>query len=219
CSGFVYALATAAGLISAGIAQRVLCIGAETYSRFLNPADRSTAVIFGDGAGAVVLRAGEPDELGALGPFDLGSDGERSELIVIPAGGSRTPVAGATADRYLSMDGREVYRHAIPRMAESSRKVLRLAGWEPDDVDLLVGHQANVRILDAVAKRLGVPPERVAIHLDRVGNTAGASIPLALADAAGQGALSPGHRVLLTSFGGGLTWGSTVLTWPDVTVA
>ncbi|MGH8885739.1 MAG: beta-ketoacyl-ACP synthase III [Egibacteraceae bacterium] len=220
CTGFVYALAVSAGLISAGIAEWVLCVGAEAFSNLVDPRDRTTAVIFGDGAGAVVLRAGDPDELGAVGPFDLGSDGDRSDLIAVAAGGSRQPLTSKhqTEDLYLAMDGREVYRHAIPRMAESSKAVLERAGLQVADVDRFVGHQANIRILDAVADRLGIPADRRVANIERVGNTAGASIPLALADAAADGTLQAGHRVLLTAFGGGLTWGSTVLTWPMITI-
>ena len=215
CSGFVYALAAGTGLIAAGIADSVLVIGAEVITPFLDPEDRSTSVIFGDGAGAVVLRAGEPDEPGAIGPFDLGTDGEGSDLISVAAGGSRQPpVTGtaASAANYLMMDGREVYRHAIPRMVASSKRVLERRGWDVADVDRLVGHQANKRILDAVAKHLGIPEERATVNINRYGNTAAASIPLALADAG----LVAGDRVLLTAFGGGLTWGSTALVWPDL---
>ncbi len=218
CTGFVYALATATGLIAAGIAGRVLVIGAEVMSAVLDPDDRSSTVIFGDGAGALVLRAGDPDELGAVGPFDLGSDGEGADLIEIPAGGSRLPTGRdqpARGQHYFRMDGREVYRHAIPRMVESSRAVLAKAGMQVADVDRLVGHQANARILNAVGERLGVPTERCTVNIDRYGNTSGATIPLALADAG----LAAGDRVLLTAFGGGLTWGSALLTWPDLASA
>lgn len=218
CSGFVYGLASATGLIAAGIAGRVLVIGAEVITPFMDPDDRGTVVIFGDGAGAVVVRAGEPDEAGAVGPFDLGSDGEHSILISLAAGGSRIPAGRDEPERaqhYFYMDGREVYRHAIPRMVESSRTVLDRAGLTVDDVDKLVGHQANIRILDAVGDRLGIPPEKRVVNLDRYGNTAAATIPLALADAD----LSAGDRVLITAFGGGLTWGSTTFTWPEMASA
>jgi 3-oxoacyl-[acyl-carrier-protein] synthase-3 len=218
CTGFVYALAAAAGLIAARVAERIVVIGAETITPFLNPDDRGSAVIFGDGAGALVLRAGTPDEPGALGPFDLGSDGEQSHLIAVPAGGSRRPPhagVAATADHYLQMDGREVYRNAIPRMVTSSQAVLAAAGWDVADVDKFVGHQANVRILDAVADRLGIAADKRVVNIHRYGNTAAASIPLALADAD----LRCGDRVLLTAFGGGLTWGSTLLTWPEIAAA
>jgi 3-oxoacyl-[acyl-carrier-protein] synthase-3 len=217
CTGFVYGMATAAGLIAGGIAERVLLIGADTYSSILNPDDRATVAVFGDGAGAVVLRAGDADEPGALGPFDLGSDGSGSDLIMIPGGGSRRSPGGATpTDRYFAMRGKEVFRHAVTQMSASAEAVLRRAGWTIDDVDRFVAHQANIRILDAVGTRLGIGRDRLAVHLDRVGNTGAASIPLALADAVTNGSLRPGHRVLLTAFGGGLTWGSVVLRWPDV---
>jgi 3-oxoacyl-[acyl-carrier-protein] synthase III len=218
CSGFVYGLATAKGLIAADVAESVLLIGAEVMNRFMDPLDRSTAVIFGDGAGAVVLRAGNADELGAIGPVDLGSDGSNADLLAVEAGGSRMP--GSTADlppgaHFLHMEGKEIYRHAVARMVESSRRVLDKVGWSVADVDRLVAHQANVRILDAVGDRLGVAPERRHVNIDRYGNTSAASIPLALADAG----LAPGDRVLMTAFGGGFTWGSAVLRWPEVTPA
>ncbi|AGL16534.1 beta-ketoacyl-ACP synthase III [Actinoplanes sp. N902-109] len=222
CSGFVYALASAAGAIAAGIAERVLVIGAETYSTILDPQDRATSVIFGDGAGAVVLRAGEPSEPGALLGLDLGSDGSLKDLIIVPAGGSRMPAAapgesGARpAGTYFHMQGKPVFRHAVTRMAASSRAVLDAAGWTPESVDWFVGHQANVRILHAVADQLGMARERTVVNLDRVGNTSAASIPLALGDAVSAGLLNPGDRVLMSAFGGGLTWGSTALVWPAV---
>jgi len=218
CSGFVYGLAAGSGLVAGGIAESVLVIGSEVISAYLNPADRSTSVIFGDGAGAVVLRAGEADAPGALGPFDLGSDGDRSDLIQVPAGGSRMPVGRGVDDpsaHYLFMDGREVYRHAIPRMVGSCNTVLARAGLEVTDIDRFVAHQANARILEAVADRLEVPASKRVMNIDRVGNTSAASVPLALADAK----LQAGERVLVTAFGGGLTWGSTIFTWPELASA
>ncbi|MFJ8658557.1 beta-ketoacyl-ACP synthase III [Streptomyces sp. NPDC093795] len=222
CTGFLYGLATATGLIASGTADSVLLIGAESFTTIVDPADRSTSAIFGDGAGAFVLRAGEPDELGAIGPFDLGSDGSLAELLMIPAGGSRQRSSGrpaAPGEEYFLMQGKQVYRHAVLRMTESAQRVLAKAGHGTDRIDRFVGHQANLRILDAVADRLGVPPERRISNIDRVGNTAAASIPLALADAAAAGELSPGDRVLASAFGGGLTWGSCLLRWPDITPA
>lgn len=218
CSGFVYALATGTGLIAAGIAERVLVVGAETINRFMDPANRSTSVIFGDGAGAVVLRAGREGELGAVGPFDLGSDGEGADLISVAVGGSRRPAnlpVERAADHFLTMDGREIYRRSIPKMVESSRKVLAKAGLDVADVDRLVGHQANARIIDAVARGLGIPEQRCTVNIAKYGNTAAATIPLALADAG----LRAGDKVLLTAFGGGLTWGSAMLVWPELTPA
>ena len=241
CSGFVYGLATAGGLIASGVADRVLFIGAEAFTTLVNPADRATAPIFGDGAGAVVLRRGAADEPGALGPFDLGSDGALADLLAIPGGGSRQRSASAalghdglghdglghdglghgavpTADWYLRMEGRPLYTQAVERMSASARSVLDRVGWSVDDVDWFVGHQANVRIVRAVAEELGVPEERVPVNIDRVGNTLAASIPLLLNDTAQRGDLKPGDRVLLSAFGAGLSWGSTVLTWPDISV-
>ncbi len=219
CSGFVYAAATAQGLIAAGTARRVLVIGTEAMTPFLYPTDRNTAVIFGDGAGAAVLRAGTMDEPGAFGRFDLGADGEGSDLIRIDGGGSRRPPGPdrhVDRDDYLTMEGRAVYRRAIPAMAGSCRAALAHRGWTLEQVDAMIGHQANIRILDAVSRELGMDPARSFSNLDKVGNTAGASIPIAMADAHEQGFVTAGDRVLMTAFGGGLTWGSTTLVWPEL---
>lgn len=206
CTGFLYGLASASGLIAAGHAESVLLIGAETYSGILDPDDRTTTAIFGDGAGAVVLRAGDPGEPGAVRRCLLGSDGERFDMIQVPGAG-----------RYFEMQGRYTYRHAVERMTETSLAALRLAGWSVDDVDRFVAHQANARITEAVGERLGLPSERALSNIVRVGNTAAASIPLLLAESVADGTLRPGHRTVLTAFGGGLTWGATTLVWPDVT--
>lgn len=221
CSGFIYAAATAQGLIAAGTARRVLIIGTEVMSHVLHPDDRNTRVIFGDGAGAAVVRAGDPGEQGAFGPFDLGADGSASDLIRIDASGGRRPPEGPERDqrdRFLIMEGREVYRRAIPAMVESSRAAVRRRGWDVGDLDALIGHQANVRILDAVGDRLEVPADRRYANLDRVGNTSAASVPIAMTDAHREGFVHPGDKVLLTAFGGGLTWGSTTLTWPALPI-
>ncbi|MET7998518.1 beta-ketoacyl-ACP synthase III [Amycolatopsis sp. NPDC005232] len=216
CSGFVYALATAQGFIAGGIAKRVLVIGADVFTSLVDPTDRATVPIFGDGAGAVVLRAGDSNEPGAIGPFDLHSEGELADLLWVEAGGSKHRFSEDPRDHHLVMQGTAVFRHACARMAESSRAVLEQAGWMVGDVDRFVGHQANIRILQATAKHLGLPADAVVANIDRVGNTSAASIPLALADAVEDGTLVPGHRVLLTAFGAGLTWGSTLLTWPEL---
>ncbi|MEU2082713.1 beta-ketoacyl-ACP synthase III [Streptomyces albus] len=219
CTGFLYALATGAGFLAAGLAGTVLVVGADTYSRILDPADRSTRALFGDGAGAVVLRAGTADEPGALGPLVLASDGTGADLIRVPSGGSRDPVRPGTAhlsDPYFRMEGKKVFRNAVERMAAASRQVAERRGWGVEGIDLLVAHQANVRILYAVADLLGLPRSRCHVHLDRVGNTAAASVPLALADAAACGALRPGDRVVTCAFGGGLTWGAAALNWPGI---
>ena len=205
CSGFLYGLATANGLVAGGAS--VLLIAADTFSTILDPSDRRTAYLFGDGAGAVVLRPG-PDTVHAL---SLGADGDQEDLIVIPGGGSRDP---ASEERWFTMRGQAVYRHAVDRMTRSTREVLDRTGWSVQDVDRFVGHQANRRILDAAAGRLGLPAERLVVNLDRVGNTAAASIPLALSDAHERGEFRAGDKVVLAAFGGGATWGAAALTWP-----
>ncbi|MBA0053344.1 ketoacyl-ACP synthase III [Streptomyces sp. AJS327] len=220
CTGFLYGLAAAAGLITSRTAGTVLVIGADTYSTVLDPADRTTRAIFGDGAGAVILRTGSPDEDGAIGPTLLASDGSGSDLIRISSGGSRDPIRAETADQadpFFRMEGQSVFRGAMLHMAEAARTVAEWQGWGVADIDMLVAHQANVRILHAVADRMGLDRERCHVHLDRVGNTAAASIPLALADAVTHGGLRPGHRVVATAFGGGLTWGASAFRWPDIT--
>ena len=217
CAGFIYGLSAAAGAIASGTADRVLVIGADLWSTRLNPDDRGTAVIFGDGAGAAVVRAGTSDEPGALAGFDLGSDGAHYDLAMVPGHGSRRRTA--PEDEFMYMRGKEVFTHAVNRMSESSRDVLKLVEWEPDSVASVVGHQANARILRMVADVLGISDQRLVLHLDRVGNTSAASIPLALTDAAAQNRFTPGDRLLLTAFGGGLNWGSAALTWPDLTVS
>ncbi|MFC7862568.1 beta-ketoacyl-ACP synthase III [Streptomyces murinus] len=221
CTGFVYGLATAAGLIAAGVAERVLLIGADTYSTIVDPLDRANAIIFGDGAGAVVLRAGDPDEPGAVGHFDLGSDGAHEDLITVAAGGSRrraTDRQPTHAERHFAMRGKEVYRHAVTRMAASARTALSGAGWTIGDLDHFVPHQANLRILHSVADDLGLSRDRCVTNVDARGNAGAASLPLALADAMAADRIRPGDRLLLTAFGGGLTWGSCLLTWPELTL-
>lgn len=220
CAGFLYALSAGVGAIAAGFADHVLVIGAETFSAIVDPQDRNTAVIFGDAAGAVVLRAGDPDEPGAIGPIRLGSDGTHSDLIQIPAGGARQRAARTVpepGDHHLQMQGRKVYRHAKERMAQAAREVIERSGWTVEDVDRLATHQANARISEAVAEELGVPRDRVLSNIEHVGNTSAASLPLLLADAAAAGTLRPDDRVLLAAFGAGLAWGAASLTWPDVT--
>ncbi|MGV9297543.1 beta-ketoacyl-ACP synthase III [Amycolatopsis sp. NPDC003676] len=220
CSGFVYGLAVSSGLIASGVAERVLLIGAETYSTILDPDDRTTRAIFGDAAAAAVLRAGDSGEPGAVAPCVLGSDGGNGDLIMIPAGGSHqrsTGVPADPADFYFRMKGGEVYRHAVERMTAAADTALRHRGWTAADVDRFVPHQANARISAAVGARLGIGAERHLANIAEVGNTAAASIPLLLTESAAAGDLRPGHRVLLTAFGGGLAWGATTLVWPDIT--
>lgn len=211
CSGFVYGLQIAAGLAQAG--STVLLVGAETLTRYFDHDDRSIAVLFGDGAGAVVLVG---DASASIGPFVLGADGTDPSILWMRAGGSREPfdaVLHAEASSRMSFRGGDVYRHAVMNMTGSSQQVLAEAGVAINDVDLLVGHQANLRILEAVGQRLGIAEERCHITVDRHGNTSAASIPLALQDAREAGRLRPGMQVLLTAFGGGMTWGSCLLRW------
>ncbi|OLZ63390.1 3-oxoacyl-ACP synthase [Streptomyces sp. IMTB 2501] len=219
CSGFLYGLASAAGLIAAGIAESVLLIAADAFTTIINPADRTTAVIFADGAGAVVLRAGSAAEPGALGPLVLGSDGELSHLIEVPAGGSRQRSTGRPAapeDHCFQMLGRDTYRHAVEHMTAASTEAAERARWRLGDIDRFAAHQANARILEAVSDRLGIPGERRLSNIARVGNTGAASLPLLLAEATAEGRLAPGHRVLLTAFGGGLSWGAATVVWPEL---
>ncbi|MBV9823905.1 MAG: beta-ketoacyl-ACP synthase 3 [Actinobacteria bacterium] len=219
CTGFVYALATAAGLIAAGTADSVLVIGADAFSTVLDPADLTTRAVFGDGAGAVLLRAGSAGEPGALTGLALGSDGSRRDLIEIPGGGSRQRSSGLPVkeeDTYFRMQGRTVFAQAVHRMTESVRVTTARAGWPADQVDRWVLHQANARILAAIARNLAVPPERFVSNIAEVGNTVAASVPLTLAAGHAAGELRAGDRVVLAAFGGGLTWGSVGLVWPEL---
>jgi 3-oxoacyl-[acyl-carrier-protein] synthase-3 len=198
CSGFVYALVVAHGMALAG-ARRILVIGSDTLSRITDWDDRTLAVIVGDGAGAVVLET--TDGPGELLAWDLGADGSLRHLLKCDTGG------------YLFMNGREIFRHAVRAVVDSSLAALGRAGMEPSDVDLFVPHQANARIISAARERLGIPAERCVVTIDRYGNTSSASVPLALADALETGLLQPGARVLMSGFGGGMTWASAVLRW------
>jgi 3-oxoacyl-[acyl-carrier-protein] synthase-3 len=220
CSGFLYGLATCCGLIASGTVDRVLLVAADAFTTIIDPDDRTTAIIFGDGAGAAVLRAGDADEPGAVGPIVLGSDGELSDLIQVPAGGSRQRSSGVEAapgDEFFHMRGRDTYRHAVERMTAACTSAIGSAGWSAHEVDRFAAHQANARILDAVADRLDVPVERRLSNIERVGNTGAASLPLLLSQSAEEGRLAAGHRVLLTAFGGGLAWGATTMVWPRLT--
>ncbi|MFG2637986.1 beta-ketoacyl-ACP synthase 3 [Streptomyces sp. NPDC048362] len=219
CSGFIYALATAAGLVAAGVSERILLVAAEVYSTLLDPEDRSAGVVFGDGAGAVLLRRGVAGEPGALLGFDLGTDGTQADLITVPAGGSRHRSTGqpaAEGDHYFRMRGSEVYKHAVMRMSDSTNALLARLKWQIEDIDRFVAHQANARILSSVCERIGLPEHRSIGNLAAVGNTGAASIPLALAHAHRDGLIHAGERIVLAGFGGGLTWGSTALVWPDL---
>jgi 3-oxoacyl-[acyl-carrier-protein] synthase-3 len=210
CAGFVFALANADALIRAGLAGRVMVIGAETFSRLMDWTDRGTCVLFGDGAGAVILEAAEgagtPADRGMLA-VDLHSDGRHRDLLYVDGGVSTGQVG------HLRMQGREVFRHAVEKLAATAHAALGKAGLDEGAVDWVVPHQANLRIIQATAARLQVPMERVVVTVQDHGNTSAASIPLALSVAHGQGRIRPGQVVVLEAIGGGLAWGAVVLRW------
>jgi 3-oxoacyl-[acyl-carrier-protein] synthase-3 len=207
CTGFMYAIAQAYGMVAAGLSRRALVVGGDVLSRILDWTDRSTVVLFGDGAGAVVL---EPaDEPGFLA-FELGADGAGGEHLWLPGSGSRS---FDDPDRFVKMNGREVFKFATRVLVQSAEDVLDQYGAKIEDVDVYVPHQANVRIIDHATKKLGIPSERVVINVDRYGNTSSGSIPLALAEAQVDGRLRQGSLVLMTGMGAGLTWGSALMRW------
>jgi 3-oxoacyl-[acyl-carrier-protein] synthase III len=211
CAGFVYALAVADNFIRVGQARTALVIGAETYSRILDWTDRGTCVLFGDGAGAVVLRAGEGNgnvaDRGVL-TTHLYSDGQHYHQLYVDGGPSSTQTTG-----HVRMEGREVFRHAVVKMGEAVDAAIAAMGISSRDVDWLVPHQANRRIIESMGHRLHLPPEKVIVTVDRHANTSAASIPLALAEAAGDARIRPGHMVLIEAMGGGFTWGSALIRW------
>ena len=207
CTGFVYALAQGYAMVAGGLAHRALVVGGDLLSRILDWEDRSTLVLFGDGAGAVVLEA--VPEQGFVG-FELGADGAGGENLWLPGSGSRR---FDESEKYVKMNGREVFRFATRILVQSAEDLLAKCEVSIDDVDLYIPHQANMRIIDHATKKLGVPSDRVVINVDRYGNTSSGSIPLALADAAADGRLRPGQLVLMTGMGAGLTWGSALIRW------
>jgi 3-oxoacyl-[acyl-carrier-protein] synthase-3 len=209
CTGFVYAIAQAYGMVASGLSERALVVGGDVVSKILDWTDRSTLVLFGDGAGAVVLE--RVDRGGFLG-FELGADGGGGEHLWLPGSGSRHFDDPAS---FVKMNGREVFKFATRVMIYSAERVLEACGRTVEDVDVYVPHQANVRIIDHAAKKLGFPKEKVVVNVDRFGNTSSGSIPLALADAADDGMLEPGALVLMTGMGAGLTWGSALIEWTD----
>jgi len=207
CTGFMYAIAQAYGMVAAGLAHRALVVGGDVLSKILDWSDRSTLVLFGDGAGAVVLE--RVPEQGFLG-FELGADGAGGRSLWLPGSGSR---AFDKQEKYVIMNGREVFKFATRVLVQSAEELMEQCGITIDDVDVYVPHQANVRIIDHATKKLGVPSERVVVNVDRYGNTSSGSIPLALADARADGRLRPGRLVLMTGMGAGLTWGSALIRW------
>ena len=207
CTGFVYALAQGYAMVAGGLAHRALVVGGDLLSRILDWEDRSTLVLFGDGAGAVVLET--VPEQGFVG-FELGADGAGGENLWLPGSGSRR---FDESEKYVKMNGREVFRFATRILVQSAEDLLTKCEVSIDDVDLYIPHQANMRIIDHATKKLGVSSDRVVINVDRYGNTSSGSIPLALADAAADGRLRPGQLVLMTGMGAGLTWGSALIRW------
>jgi 3-oxoacyl-[acyl-carrier-protein] synthase-3 len=214
CAGFSYGLSTATAFVTSGMADTVLLVGAEVFSRILNFTDRGTCILFGDGAGAVVIQAA--DQPGIIGTT-LGADGSAAEILLVPGGGSAEPASHETVDagrHAVAMpNGREVFKRAVTEMASACRELLDKSGFTADDVDLLIPHQANARIMSAVAERLRIPAERAVIDVAEVGNTSAASIPIALDRAWRAGRIHEGDLVLFTSFGAGLTWGATLVRW------
>jgi len=215
CSGFVYGLSMAHGLIVSGQAHTVMVIGAETLSRLVDWSDRNTCVLFGDGAGAVILQGS--DEPGGFLAAVLGSDGSGADLLTVPAGGSHMPASVETVANgahYIKMDGKAVFRFATRVMADATRQVVERAGLTLDDIDLIIPHQANLRIIESsVIKQLKMPREKVFINLERYGNTSTASIPIALSEAVAEGRVQPGANIVFVGFGAGLTWAAAVVQW------
>ena len=211
CTGFVYAIAQAHAMLAAGLSHRALVVGGDVLSKILDWTDRSTLVLFGDGAGAVVL---ERVETGGFLGFELGADGAGGQNLWLPGSGSRH---FEDPDRLVKMNGREVFKFATRVMVSSAEAILAECGKTVEDVDVYVPHQANVRIIDHAARKLGFPEEKTIVNVDRYGNTSSGSIPLALADAADEGRLEPGKLVLLTGMGAGLTWGSALIDWTHTT--
>lgn len=215
CPGWVYALSAAEGMMATGHGDTILVVGAEKLSTITDRTDRNTAILFGDGAGAGVLKRATTNDRGILATY-LGADGKLADLLYIPGGGAAEPLTEQVIrDRrhLMQMAGREVFKAAVLAMSRSSDEALRRAGLPPGSIDLLVPHQANSRIIEATAKHAGIPMSKVFVNLDRYGNTSSASIPLALAQAEAEGVLKPGMIVMLAAFGAGFTWGSVVLRW------
>ncbi len=214
CSGFVYAYATAQAYITSGLAKHVLVIGAELLTRFLDYTDRSTCILFGDGAGAVVMSASD-EPGGGLG-IELTTEPQGAYMIWLPAGGAKSPPSAETIARgehYIRMEGKETYRFATRTMATTALASIRRAGLDPSDIALFIPHQANIRIVEAVAKGLGLPMDRMYVNLDRYGNTSAASVPIALAEAVEEGRIKVGDNITMVAFGAGFTSGAVTVQW------
>jgi len=215
CPGFLYSLGVAEGFIASGLAKTCLVVGAEKLSTITDYTDRSTAILFGDAAGAAVVQPATDSGRGILSMF-LRSDGRLAPLLVRPGGGACQPISTRVVEErshYMKMAGREVFKAAVRTMAQACDEALRLAGVSADDIDLLVPHQANIRIIEATAKHAGLPMDKVMVNVDRYGNTSSASIPLAIDQAIAEGRIVKGSLLLLVAFGAGFTWGSAVVRW------
>ncbi|MDQ2681184.1 MAG: ketoacyl-ACP synthase III [Candidatus Eremiobacteraeota bacterium] len=213
CSGFIYGLTVGSSLIRSGVYRRIMLIGAETLTKIVNKNDRNTAVLFGDGAGAVILEASEID---CFLSSELGTDGNSPELLLVKAGGSRNPLNAERMERgeqYMHMEGREVFKFAVTKMIDATEKALAKADLKHSDLAHLIPHQANKRIIDAAAKHLDMAPEKVVCNIHEYGNTSAASIPIALSEAVGAGRIKPGDVIVFVAFGGGLSWGAVTWRW------
>jgi 3-oxoacyl-[acyl-carrier-protein] synthase-3 len=215
CSGLVFAYATADSYIRSGLYRTVLVIGAEVLTRFIDFTDRGTCILFGDGAGALILSASDEPGGGTAG-IELTTDPEGAYMLWVPSGGSRSPASAETAARgehYMRMEGRETSKFATRTLASTALAAIEHAGWTPDQVDLFIPHQANIRIIESVAKGLGLPMDKMVVNVDRYGNTSAASVGIALAEAVETGRVKVGDRIVLVAFGGGFTSGAIALTW------
>jgi 3-oxoacyl-[acyl-carrier-protein] synthase-3 len=214
CSSFVYGLAVGSQMIAAGSCHNVLLVGAETLSRFIDYTDRATCVLFGDGAGAVVLQA--CDKAYGIQAYELGADGAGCELIMLPAGGSARPASEETVragDHYVHMVGNQVFKFATLTLGACAERVAAKAGWTLDEIDLFIPHQANVRIIEAAQKRLGMPADKIFINVQRYGNTSSASVPLAMVEAIEAGLVRKDQNIVMVAFGVGLTWAGVAMKW------
>jgi 3-oxoacyl-[acyl-carrier-protein] synthase-3 len=215
CSGFIYALEVASHMMRSGAFRNALVIGSEKISSILDWTDRGTCVLFGDGAGAVVLSKTEDNNCGIIDSY-TGNDGSKSELLCLPGGGSAIPTSAeslAQGQHFLKMNGREIFKIAVRWMEQSANIMLERHGLKPEDINLIIPHQANLRIIDALARSIKIPKDKFFVNLDRYGNTSAASIPIALHEARQKGCIQSGDYVLLVAFGAGLTWGSTLIKW------
>jgi 3-oxoacyl-[acyl-carrier-protein] synthase-3 len=214
CTGFVFGIGLARGLVGSGVADTVLVVGVETLSRIVDYTDRNTCVLFGDGAGAAVIQACETGV--GVHAVDMHSDGELGEVLEIPAGISRNPASDHTVaahEHYIRMQGKKLFPFAVRSMEDATRRCAEQAGWSPDEIDLFIPHQANMRIIEGVRERLGVAEHKVHVNIDRYGNTSSASIPITLDEVVRSGRLKPGDDVGFVAFGGGITWGASVARW------